>query len=179
MSEKERLTDLQFGSKSSSVASVAGSACATSATNRRGFLKYAGAAAVATQLDLMHAAATLLAAETAPAGKPRVAVVYFRKEAGGGCVWPPSSTEELAQTQQLLNKIMQDAAAKYGVDLSVLTERVTDVPATLDQISQLKPDGLIAIGMDFDIRPWIELCQKRGEIPDDRLRQHPAHGTEL
>ena len=41
--------------------------------------------------------ASLLAAETAPAGKPRVAVVYFRKAAGGGCVWPPSSTEELAQ----------------------------------------------------------------------------------
>ena len=60
---------------------------------------------------------------------------------------------------------MQDAAAKYGVDFCVLTDRVTDVPATLEQINQLKPDGLIAIGMDFDIRPWIELCQKRGEIP--------------
>jgi hypothetical protein len=113
----------------------------------------------------MQAAASLLAAEAVPAGKPRVAVVHFRKEAGGGCVWPPSSTEELDSTQQLLNKIMQDAAAKYGVDLSMLADRVTDVPATLEQISQLKPDGLIAIGMDFDIRPWIEFCQKRGEIP--------------
>jgi len=166
MSEVDRLAELQSGSMlSSSVASVAGSTCVTGTTNRRGFLKIAGAAAVATQLDRMQAASSLLAAETAPAGKPRVAVVYFRKETGGGCVWPPSSTEELGQTQELLNKIMQDAAAKYGVDLSVLAERVTDVPETLQQISQLKPDGLIAIGMDFDIRPWMELCQKRGPLP--------------
>ena len=146
------------------MASSAGPACPTVATNRRGFLKVAGAAAVATQLNLMQTEASLLAAETAPAGKPRVAVVHFRKAAGGGCVWPPSSTEELAATQQLLHKIMQDAAAKYGVDLSVLADRVTDVPATLEQVNQLKPDGLIAIGMDFDIRPY-QLCQKRGQIP--------------
>jgi hypothetical protein len=38
-----------------------------------------------------------------PAGKPRVAVVHFRKEHGGGCVWPPSSTQGLSQTQQLQN----------------------------------------------------------------------------
>ena len=82
MSENDRLAGVQSKSTSpSSVALVAGSTCATSATNRRGFLKFACAAAVATQLDLMHAAATLLAAETSPAGKPRVAVVYFRKEA--------------------------------------------------------------------------------------------------
>ena len=85
------------------------------------------------------------------AAKPRVAVVYFRREQGGGCVWPPSSTEELARTQQLQNKIMQEAAARYGVDLSILSERVTDLNATLEQISQIEPDGLIAIGMDFDV----------------------------
>ena len=137
----------------------------SSIASRRGFLETVGAVALAAQLDLVRSAASLLAAETAPAGKPRVAVVYFRKETGGGCVWPPSSTEELAQTQQMLNKIMQDAAAKYGVELSVLTERVIDLPATLAQVDQLKPDGLIAIGMDFDIGPWIEFCQKRGQIP--------------
>ena len=133
--------------------------------NRRGFLETVGAVALAAQLDLVRSAASLLAAETAPDGKPRVAIVYFRKETGGGCVWPPSSTMELAQTQQMLDKIMQEAAAKYGVELSVLTERVIDLPATLAQVDQLKPDGLIAIGMDFDIGPWIEFCEKRGPVP--------------
>jgi len=137
----------------------------SSMASRRGFLETVGAVALAAQLDLVRSAASLLAAETAPAGQPRVAVVYFRRETGGGCVWPPSSTMELAQTQQMLNKIMQEAAAKYGVELSVLTERVIDLPATLAQVDQLKPDGLIAIGMDFDIGPWIEFCEKRGQIP--------------
>jgi len=120
---------------------------------------------LATQARGLDFASSLFAAETELGDKPRVAVVYFRRAEGGGCVWPPSSTGELAQTQQLHNKTMQQAAAKYGVDLAVLTERVTDVNATLEQISQRKPDGLIAIGMDFDVAPWIEFCQKRGDIP--------------
>ncbi len=132
---------------------------------RRRFLTAAGAAVLATQLDAFDFASSLFAAEPTPTDKPRVAVVYFRREQGGGCVWPPSSTEELAQTQQLQNKIMQQAAAKYGVELSVLSERVTDLSATLEQINQNKPDGLIAVGMDFDVGPWIEFCQKRGDIP--------------
>jgi len=135
------------------------------AASRRGFLKAASAAALATQLNVLDLASSLAGAETIPVGKPRVAVVYFRKEQGGGCVWPPSSTEELAATQELQNKIMHEAAARHGVDLSIVRERVTDVGATLDQLQQMKPDGLIAIGMDFNVRPWIELCQKRGAIP--------------
>jgi len=87
---------------------------------------------------------TGLGADAAPpaaaAPKPRVAVVYFRKAHGGGCVWPPSSTEELATTQQLLNKLMQDAAAKHGVELAILSERITDVKAALEQVTQAKPD---------------------------------------
>jgi len=132
---------------------------------RRGFLKLAGATALATQVDLLNFASSLFAVEPATAPRPRVAVVYFRKAKGGGCVWPPSSTQELARTQQLQNKIMKDAAAKYGVDLSVLTERVTDPGATLKQVQRTKPDGLIAIGMDFNTKPWIEFCRKRGQIP--------------
>jgi hypothetical protein len=124
-----------------------------------------GAAALAAPWDVLGFASSLFAAETAAAAKPQVAVVYFRRAKGGGCVWPPSSTEELAQTQQLMNKIMREAAAKYEVDLHILSERVTDSIATLGQINQMKPDGLIAIGMDFNVRSWIELCQKRGDIP--------------
>jgi hypothetical protein len=128
-------------------------------------LKLSGAVALAAQLEVLNYASSLFAAEPTPTTKPRVAVVYFRREKGGGCVWPPSSTEELAVTQQSLNKIMQDSAARYGVDLRVLTERVTDVNATLNEIKQMKPDGLIAIGMDFEVGPWLTLGQKRGPIP--------------
>ena len=101
---------------------------------RRRFLKAVGAAALATQVDLLNFTSSLFAAEAASASGPRVAVVYCRKEKGGGCVWPPSSTEELAETQQLLNRIMEEAAAKHGVDLTILTERVTDVDATLEKV---------------------------------------------
>jgi hypothetical protein len=139
--------------------------CGRPAIGRRRFLTAAGAAALATQARVLDFASSLFAAEPTPTDKPRVAVVYFRRAEGGGCVWPPSSTEELAQTQQLHNETMQQAAAKYGVHLNVLTERVTDLNATLEEISQSKPDGLIAIGMDFDVGTWIDCCQKRGEIP--------------
>jgi hypothetical protein len=114
---------------------------------------------------VLKSASSLSAAEPAAAGKPRVAVVCFRKEKGGGCVWPPSTTEELASTQQLQNQILRDAAAKCGVDLTILTERVTDVNATLEQVRQAKPDGLIVVAMDFDLGPMIQFCQKRGELP--------------
>jgi hypothetical protein len=132
---------------------------------RRRFLRAAGAAALGTQVDLLNFTSSLSAAEAAPAAGPRVAVVYHRKEKGGGCVWPPSSTEELAETQQLLNRIMQEAAAKHGVDLTILTERVTDVGATLEQVRQTRPDGLIVVAMDFDLAPMIQFCQGRGDIP--------------
>ena len=132
---------------------------------RRRFLKAAGATALAAHMDLLDFASSLFAEPTAPAGKPRVAVVCFRKAEGGGCVWPPSTTDELNATQKLQNKIMQDAAAKYGVDLTILTERVTNVNATLAQIGQTKPDGLIVVAMDFELRPMIEFCEKRGDIP--------------
>lgn len=147
------------------VHAVCSGKCGRPAFGRRRFLTAAGTTVLAAQVEGLDFASSLFAAEAAPLGKPRVSVVYFRREQGGGCVWPPSSTEELARTQQLQNKIIREAAAKYEVDLNVVTERVTDVSATLEQITQSKPDGLIAIGMDFDVGPWIEFCQKRGNIP--------------
>jgi hypothetical protein len=133
--------------------------------SRRQFLASTGAAAAAAQLGVLDFASSLSAAGPATGGRPRVSVVCFRKEKGGGCVWPPSSTEELASTQQLENQIMQKAAAKYGVELSILSERVTDVGATLQQFAKAKPDGVIAVAMDFDLKPMVEFCHKRGDIP--------------
>ena len=133
--------------------------------NRRDFLATGGIALAAGPAQILGFASMLAASEPAVAVKPRVAVLYFRREKGGGCVWPPSTTEELASTQQLLNKIMQQAAAKHGVALTILSERVTQVAAALDQVAKLKPDGLIVVGMDFDLGPMIQFCQKRGEIP--------------
>ena len=139
--------------------------CGRVTLGRRSFLAATGAAVLATPLDVLNLASSPFAAEPAAAAKPRVAVVHFRKEKGGGCVWPPSTTEELASTQKLLNQILQDAAVKCGVDLNILTQRVTDAAATLEQIRHAKPDGLIVVAMDFDLGPMIQLCQKRGEIP--------------
>ncbi|HUT01847.1 MAG TPA: hypothetical protein VM031_05295 [Phycisphaerae bacterium] len=133
--------------------------------SRRGFLATAGTAALATQLEALDFASSLLAAETSKAPKPRVAVVTFRKEKGGGCVWPPSTTEELAATQKLLHRTLQAEAAKCGVDLTVLSQRVTNVGATLEQVQRLKPDGLLVVAMDFDLGPMIQFCRKRGKVP--------------
>jgi len=139
--------------------------CAPMTLGRRRFLAAAGAAALAAQGGVLGYASSLFSAEPAAAAKPRVAVVYFRKEKGGGCVWPPSNTDELASTQKLQSQIMQEAAAKHGVDLAVLTERVTDVKATLGQVAQAKPDGLIVVAMDFDLAPMLQFCQERGDVP--------------
>jgi hypothetical protein len=57
----------------------------------------------------------------------------------------------LASTQELENKILREAASKYHVDLTFLTQRVTDVAATLKQVMQAKPDGLIVVAADFDV----------------------------
>ena len=139
--------------------------CEASTVGRRRFLEVAAGTGLAAQLGVLDFASSLFAQQAQPAHKPRIALVYFRRETGGGCVWPPSSTEELAQTQQLLNKIVQTAATTYGVELNIVTERVTDLAATLKQVGEIKPDGIIAVGMDFNVKPWIEFCQKRGDIP--------------
>ena len=133
--------------------------------SRRDFVGSAAVAAAATQLDALGVAASLAGAETPGAGRPRVAVVHFRKEKGGGCVWPPSTTEEQAATQELQNKIMREAASKFDVDLSVLSQRVTDVAATLQQVARSKPDGLIVVAADFDLRPMTQFCQMLGDEP--------------
>ena len=146
-----------------------GDCCAAggaSVAGRREFLKAAGAAAALWQADVLSYASSLLAAEAGQsARKPRVSLVWFRKEKGGGCVWPPSSTEELDATQALETKILREAASQHEVDLTVVSRRVTDVAATLAQVRQSKPDGLIVIAADFNLAPMIEFCQKRGEIP--------------
>ena len=135
---------------------------ATGEMTRREFLQEAAVAGAGAPL-----LGTGLAAAAAPgeAARPRVAVLCFRKEKGGGCVWPPSSTEELAFTQDLQNKVLREAAARYGVELSILSERVTDVAAALAQVAAAKPDGLIVVAMDFDLAPMIQFCQKRGTVP--------------
>lgn len=132
---------------------------------RRGFLGGSAAALAATHLEALGVAPSLAGEDALGAPRPRLAVVHFRKERGGGCVWPPSTTEELASTQELQNKILREAAAKYGAELTFLAQRVTDVAATLQQLAQAKPDGLIVVAADFDLGPMIQFCQKRGDTP--------------
>jgi len=132
---------------------------------RRGFLGGSAAALAATHLEALGVAPSLAGEAALGAPRPRLAVVHFRKERGGGCVWPPSTTEELASTQELQNKILREAAAKYGAELTFLAQRVTDVAAPLQQLAQAKPDGLIVVAADFDLGPMIQFCQKRGDTP--------------
>jgi hypothetical protein len=48
---------------------------------------------------------------------------------------------------------LQEAAARYGVELNLLSGRVTDLTAVITQVEKSKLDGMITVGTDFDVRP--------------------------
>ena len=58
---------------------------------RRSFLSGSAAAVAATQLDALGVAPSLAGEKTSGTGRPRVAVVHFRREKGGGSTRPLSS----------------------------------------------------------------------------------------
>ena len=134
--------------------------------NRRGFFSRAAAVALATQVDVLDFASSLLAAEAAPAAGPRVGVVFFRRLKGGGCTWPAGTAGDLKDMQKLFTRTLTDAAERFGVRLDVQDEPVEDVPACLERLKKTAPDGLIVVAME--LHRWkqaFQLLAKRGAIP--------------
>ncbi len=136
--------------------------------NRRRFLGTLGAAAAATQLDLLAFASSLFGEEPKPAGKPVVNVVFVRPPKTRDVSWPGGNCDIPAQ-QALFTKTLTDAAATLGVQLQVQAapiDKPEEVSACLDGLKASPPDGLIVCAMElFRWKPVNQIVQNRGDIP--------------
>lgn len=135
--------------------------------NRRRFLGTLGAAAAATQLDLLAFASSLFGEEPKPAGKPVVNVVFVRPPKTRDVSWPGGNCDIPAQ-QALFTKTLREAAAKLDVDLCVQDEPLHGnlVSAYIDRLKKEPPDGLIVGAMElFGWKPVNQIVQNRGDIP--------------
>ncbi|MFH1918880.1 MAG: hypothetical protein ABIP48_03190, partial [Planctomycetota bacterium] len=102
----------------------------------------AGAAAVATQLDVFEFASSLLGAEPKPREKPLISVAFaLRKE--GGKWWPAGTTAQLEQIRAQYEKILTDAAKKLNVRLDIGPEPLKNEAGYLEYVKKASPDGQI------------------------------------
>ena len=136
--------------------------------NRRRFLGTLGAAAAATQLDLLAFASSLFGEEPKPAGNPVVRVVFVRPAQTPVVSWPGGNCDVNAQ-QALFTKTLTDAAATLGVQLQVQAapiDKPEEVSACLDGLKASPPDGLIVCAMElFRWEPVNQIVQNRGDVP--------------
>lgn len=136
--------------------------------NRRTFLTAAGAAALSLQMDTLDFASSLFAAETKPAGKPVINVVFVRPKKTPIVSWPGGQTDVDAQ-QTLYAKTLMAAAKKAGAQLELSPEPLENreqVNAYLNHLKKAKPDGLIILAMEqTHLEDVHHLAQNRGDIP--------------
>jgi len=144
--------------------------------NRRRFLAAAGTMAAANQMDLFRFASSLLAAETRPAGRPLVRVVFTRPKTSDPerrgerpiISWP-GYQYDIKAGQEMHTRILTDAAQQLGLRLDVRTEPLHSIPAIDAYLSQLEkdpPDGLFIVAMELFRWDLVNrLVQERGDIP--------------
>lgn len=146
--------------------------CCPMGQGRRAFLKRigAGASALAVRTGLFDVAASLFAAESKPAGGPRVRVVFLRPRSREGywMGWPGQAFDPQAMQASYV-KELTEGAVQLGVRLELSPEPLEDAAAVSSFLSQLQPsppDGIIANLMHMD---WWEhasnLLKNKGEIP--------------
>ena len=138
--------------------------------NRRRFLVSAGAMAVATKIGLLDFASSLFAAQAKPAGKPLVRAVFVRPDVKGYWMGWPGAAYDIKARQSQYTEVLNSAARKFGVELDLRPEPLADdadVNATLEQLKQQPPDGLMVISMSLN-QSWPhinKIAKDRGEIP--------------
>jgi hypothetical protein len=138
--------------------------------NRRRFLTGAGALAVATKIGLLEFASSLFAAESRPAGKPLVRVVFVRPDVKGYWMGWPGAAYDIAARQRQYTKVLTSAAEQFGVRLDVKPEPLDDenaVNACLGQLKKQPPNGLVVVSMSLN-QSWPHInniANKRGKIP--------------
>ena len=136
--------------------------------NRRAFLTAAGATALSLQMDALDFASSLFAAETRPADKPLVHVVFVRPTKTPIVSWPGGQTDVNAQ-QALFTKTLADSAKKLGIQLDLRSEPLENREAVngyLEQLKKTQSDGLIIGAMEqTHLEDVHHLTQNRGDIP--------------
>jgi len=136
--------------------------------NRRGLLGSTAAAIAAAEMGIFDFASSLFAAETKPAGKPVVNVVFVRPPKPLTVSWPGGNCDTDAQ-QALFTKTLQAAAGKLDVELRVHDKPIVkpdEINAYLAQLKKSPPDGLIIGAMClFRWKAVQQLVQNRGKIP--------------
>jgi len=140
------------------------------AIGRRGFLKTAGASALALEMGLFDFASSLFAQDFKTSGKPRVVAVFLRPP-GVEKYWLgwPGGTYDIKARQADYTKTMNDAAKKHGVQMEVIAEPFGDeaaVAGLLDNLKKSPPDGLIVCMQDM--QRWAQanyLAEHKGDIP--------------
>ena len=128
------------------------------AMNRRDFLLAGGASALAEN-GLFDFASSLFAAESGPAGKPLIKVVFIRPEKPIIVSWPGGNCDTNTQ-QALFTKTLTDAADRLGVQLDVRhkpMDQMSEIDACIDELKKSPPDGLIIVAMC--LWRWKEIDQ--------------------
>ncbi|HUT24211.1 MAG TPA: hypothetical protein VM492_07725 [Sumerlaeia bacterium] len=138
------------------------------AVGRRNFLMTMGASALAVETGLLEFASSLFAAETRPAGRPVVKVVFIRPEKPFIVSWPGGNCDTNAQ-QALFTKTLRDAAEELDVQLEVRDQPMMEkgeVAAYVDALKQSPPDGLIVGAMCLSgWDPVNQIVNDRGDVP--------------
>jgi hypothetical protein len=138
--------------------------------NRRSFLRSTGALAVATKIGLLEFASSLFAAESRPAGKPLVRVVFVRPDVKGYWMGWPGAAYDIKARQRDYTRILTSAAEKFGVQLDINHDPLADekaVNACLEQLKNRPPCGLVVVSMSLN-QSWPHInniAKSRGDIP--------------
>ena len=136
--------------------------------DRRGFLRLAGASALAAELGALDFASSLAVAQSQPAAKNVIHAVFVRPKQTPVVSWPGGQADVNAM-QALFAKTLQEAAEKLGLQLEARAEPLENtqaVNAYLEQIKKTPPDGLIVCAMELTHWGDVDrLVQNRGDVP--------------
>ncbi len=140
------------------------------AMGRRGFLKTAGASALAMNMGLFDFASSLFGQDFKAPGKPRVVAVFVRPP-GVEKYWMgwPGGTYDIKARQADYTKTMREAAKAEDVEMEVIADPLGDEAAAAALVEKLKkspPDGLIVCMQD--IKKWAianYIAEQKGDLP--------------
>jgi len=147
------------------------SSCCSCGLDRRGFLKGAGASAMALAVGGLDFASSLLAAEqTKPAGKARVLAAFARPKTDRYFMGWPGAAYDIKGHQAQYTKVLKTAAEKLDVDLDVTAEPICDdkaLQAFLAKVGKAKPDGVLLTTMSLNQgwKPINKFLDTRGDVP--------------
>ena len=142
--------------------------------SRRGFLKGAGASAVALNAGILKWASSLLAAEspTDPAipGKARILAAFARPNVKGYFMGWPGAAYDIAGHQKQYTEVLTAGAKRFGVQLDLTEQPIHNdqmLNAFLERAGKESPDGVLITNMSLNAgwRYINRFLDKRGAVP--------------